>query len=87
MKRLLVAIGLVLAGMSASASAQEVVREADKVVYKKKTVIDFSDVTLEGELKKPEGALMLHRGKTRFDSLIKLRADFQQELQKSVEQL
>ena len=60
---------------------------SDKVVYKKKTVIDFNDVTLEGELTKPEGSYVLNRKKTKFSSLIKLRDNFLPELQKSVDNL
>jgi len=64
-----------------------VVQEADKTVYKKKTVIDFNDVTLEGELTKPEGSYLLNKKRTRFGSLINLRNDFLPELQKSVDNL
>ncbi len=80
------ALTLLLAGSTAFA-ADKVVQEGDKTVYKKKTVIDFSDVTLEGELTKPEGSYMLNRGKTKFNSLIKLRSDFNPELQRSTDQL
>ncbi len=72
------------------AFAQEddkVVREPDKTVYKKKTVIDFNDVTLEGDLTKPEGSYILNRRATKFGSLIKLRDNFNPELQKSVDNL
>jgi len=80
---------LLLAGAPAAAAprSETIVQEADKTVFKKKTVIDFSDVTLEGELTKPEGSYMLNRGKTKFNSLIKLRSDFNPELQRSVDQL
>ena len=64
-----------------------VIQEADKVVVRKRTVIDFSDVTVEGELTKPEGSYLLNRNKTRFQSLIKLRKDFNPELQKSADNL
>lgn len=70
-----------------AAQAQNVVREADRTVFKKKTVIDFSDVTLEGELTKPEGVYGLSKTSTKFNSLIKPRANFNPELQKSVDQL
>ena len=65
----------------------KVIQEADKVVVRKRTVIDFSDVTVEGELTKPEGSYLLNRNKTRFQSLIKLRKDFNPELQKSADNL
>ena len=64
-----------------------VVQEADKVVVRKRTVIDFNDVTVEGELTKPEGSYLLNRNKTRFQSLIRLRDNFNPELQKSADNL
>ncbi|MBI5495263.1 MAG: hypothetical protein HY904_09540 [Deltaproteobacteria bacterium] len=65
--------------------AQE--QESDKVVYKKKTVIDFSDVTIEGELVKPEGSYIVNRKKTKFRNLIKIRGHFRPELSRSVDAL
>ena len=59
----------------------------DKVVVRKRTVIDFNDVTVEGELTKPEGSYLLNRNKTRFQSLIRLRDNFNPELQKSADNL
>jgi len=76
-----------LAGSGAWAAESKVIQEADKTVFKKKTVIDFNDVTLEGELTKPEGSYLLNRKKTKFGNLIKLRNDFLPELQKSVDNL
>jgi hypothetical protein len=64
-----------------------VVQEADKIVIRKRTVIDFNDVTVEGELTKPEGSYLLNRNKTRFQSLIRLRDNFNPELQKSADNL
>jgi hypothetical protein len=87
MKRFVLA--LVLLGTSGVAQAQQdtVIHEADKTIFKKKTVIDFSDVTLEGELTKPEGSYLVNRKRAKFSSLIKMRADFLPELQKSVDNL
>jgi len=78
---------LAFLAMSARAEAGDVVRGSDKVVYKQRTSIDFSDVSIDGELTKPEGQYGLSRTKTKFNSLIKLRQHFNPELQKSVEQL
>jgi len=73
---------------STVALAQDnVIHEADKTVFKKKTVIDFNDVTLEGDLTKPEGSYILNRRKTRFGSLIKLRDNFNDELRRSSDNL
>jgi hypothetical protein len=80
-----------LADEKAAESAQKpgvkVIREPDKVVIRKRTVIDFNDVTVEGELVKPEGSYVLDRSRTRFPSLIRLRDDFNPELQKSADNL
>lgn len=74
--------------LSSAAFAQDsVVREADKTVYKSKTVIDFSDVTIQGELTKPEGSYLLNRKKTKFTTLLKLRMDFLPELFNSTDNL
>jgi hypothetical protein len=87
---------LILTLLAAPAIAQDkaeetkgpkVVREADKIVVRKRTVIDFNDVTVEGELTKPEGSYLLNRNKTRFQSLIRLRDNFNPELQKSADNL
>ncbi len=83
---------LLLTILASPAFAQEkkgakVVQEPDKVVVRKRTVIDFNDVTVEGELTKPEGSYLLNRNKTRFQSLIRLRDNFNPELQKSADNL
>lgn len=71
----------------AKAPGPRIVREPDKVVVRKRTVIDFNDVTVEGELLRPEGSYLLDRRRTRFPSLLKLRDDFNPELQKSADNL
>ena len=86
--RLWIAAGFVAFSLVAGrAEAQNVVRGEDQTVFKKKTTIDFSDVTLDGEMTKPEGQYGLARSKTKFKSLIQLRTNFTPELQKSVDQL
>ena len=83
---------ILIALVSLAAAAEEkrgvkVVQEADKVVVRKRTVIDFNDVTVEGELTKPEGSYVLNRNPTRFPSLIRMRDNFNPELQKSADNL
>lgn len=75
-----------IAGGSAFAE-DKVVRESDKTVFRKKTVIDFTDVAIDGELTKPEGSYSVSKKKTTFKTLIKLRDNFNPELQKSVDNL
>jgi hypothetical protein len=71
----------------AQETEKKIIQEADKVVVRKRTVIDFNDVTVEGELTKPEGSYLMNRNRTRFQSLIRLRDNFNPELQKSADNL
>lgn len=87
-----VVMGLWVAPAAALAQEQskdtvKVIQEEDRTVFRKKTVIDFTDVAVEGELTKPEGSYVLHRKKSDFQSLIKVRENFDPELQKSVDNL
>jgi hypothetical protein len=82
----LAAWSLVWAGTPALAE-EKVIHEADKTIVRKKTVIDFTDVAVEGDLTKPEGSYVLDRNKTRFQSLVKVRDNFVPELQKSADNL
>ena len=87
MAKLWMALVLTILFTTASVFAQEVKTEADKVSYKKRTVIDFSDVTIEGDLTKPEGSYLVNRKKTRFRNLIEVRAHFRPELNRAVNAL
>jgi len=72
--------------LSVSARAEEkVIQEADKVLVRKKTIVDFSGVNVEGDLTKPDGSYVLDRRKSGFPSRIKIRASFAPELQKSAD--
>ena len=63
------------------------VAEEPKAVYKKKTEIEFEGLELEGELVKPQGALVLERKKANFNPLIKLRKDFTLEISESTKNI
>ncbi|MBN1335251.1 MAG: hypothetical protein JXB39_04775 [Deltaproteobacteria bacterium] len=58
-----------------------------KIVYKAKTEIDFEAVEVAGELVKPQGALLLDRKRASFNPLIKLRPDFNAEMDASVDEI
>ena len=68
-------------------AAQETDEEGRLIKYREKTVIDFEDVMLEGQIKKPSGSFLMDRSKTKFNSLINLKQDFNKELVKSVDLL
>ena len=61
--------------------------EEPKVIYKSRTEIDFDGVEVDGELVKPQGALLLDRKRANFNPLIKLRKDFDDEMDKSVDEV
>ena len=87
MRRLLLVTAALALAVPALAQETTYVQESDKTVYNKKTVIDFSDVNIEGELTKPEGSYVKNRKKTRFRNLIELRGNFRPELSRSVSKL
>jgi hypothetical protein len=80
-------IAALFAAPAAFAQEDTVIEEGDKVVFQKKTMIDFSDVNIDGELTKPEGSYITNRKKTRFRNLIELRGNFRPELSRSVSAL
>tara|TARA_Y100001938_G_C7882151_1_gene325525 strand:+ start:210 stop:449 length:240 start_codon:yes stop_codon:yes gene_type:complete len=62
-------------------------KEEPKVVYKERTEIDFESVEVSGELVRPQGSLVLERKRAQFNSMIPLRTDFDDEMEKSVEEI
>jgi len=70
-------------------ASDDVERDADgnRVVYKNKTEIDFDDLEIEGVLQKPQSALVLERKKAQFNPLIQLRANFNPEIEQSVDEI
>ena len=87
MKRFTAVIAFLSLAATGALAEDKVVREADKTVFRKKTTIDFTDVAIDGELTKPEGSYSVSKKKTTFKTLIKVRDNFNPELQKSVENL
>ena len=73
--------------MSSDAKATEPEREDVKVVFKKKTSIDFSDVNIKGELVKPTGSYIGIRKQIGFGNFIKVRANFRDKLSDSADNI
>lgn len=71
--------------LSSSSFAND--KEEPKIIYKQKTEIDFEGVEIEGELVKPQGALLLDRKRAQFNSMIKLRTDFDDLMDESVDEI
>ena len=66
--------------------AQET-EEQPIVKYQKETVIDFEGIELEGELVRPQGNLILERKRAVFNPLIKLRQNFDTEMEQSIKEI
>jgi hypothetical protein len=85
---------LALALLAASSALAEepavqapAVQAPDRTVYQKRTVIDFGEVAVEGELSRPEGSYSVARRRTTFKTLVKVRDTLAPELQRSAENL
>jgi hypothetical protein len=65
------------------ASAQEKSGAQPKVEYEKKTVINFEDDTIEGDLKRPDGEYVEARQKVEHSNLIKIREDWREKVMQS----
>jgi hypothetical protein len=61
--------------------------DAPQVTYKKKTVYDFDDDLVEGELQRPDGEYIDTRRKAKHSTLIKIRENFIPEMLKSAEDI
>jgi hypothetical protein len=60
---------------------------APEVKYKKKTVYDFEDDVVEGELQRPDGMMIGVTRTAKHSSLIKVRENFIPEMLKSAEDI
>lgn len=81
---LLIAAVLVLAP---AALAQGKPGGAENVKYERKTVINFEDDTIEGDLTKPDGEYVEARKRVRHSNLIKIREQFREKVLQSVGEL
>jgi hypothetical protein len=80
--------GLALMGASDVAMAQVKGPAAGgDVTYKSKTVYDFDDDVVEGDLVRPDGEFVDSRKAAKHSSLIKIRENFIPEMLKSAEDI
>ncbi len=70
-------VSLLLLLAPAAAAAAE---PAPKVEYEKKTVINFEDDTIEGDLKRPDGEYVEARRKVDHSNLIKIREEWRDKV-------
>lgn len=80
-----VAAFLFLSLSAATAFADDT--EEPTVRYKKKTEIDFDDVSIDGALKRPHGSYLLEKRQSNFNPLIRLKENFNKEIHDSVQEI
>jgi hypothetical protein len=84
----LVAAAVLIASTAGSVLAQKAAAPAGgDVTYKSKTVYDFDDDTVEGDLVRPDGEFVDTRKGAKHSSLIKIRENFIPEMIKSAEDI
>ncbi|MBW2731976.1 MAG: adventurous gliding motility protein CglF [Deltaproteobacteria bacterium] len=85
MRRILASV--VFASFLMAGGAPALAQKGPQVEYKKKTVYDFDDDLVEGELQRPDGEYIDTRNKAKHSSLIKIRENFIPEMLKSAEDI
>ena len=78
---------LVLFMLSGVVYADDTKEEEPKGIYKERTEIDFEGVEVAGELVKPQGSLVLDRKRAQFNSMVKLRTNFDDEIDYSIDEI
>ena len=86
-KIVLVIIFLFLPLQSFAKPKIKVIKGKDRIIYKKNTIINFNERTVDGELIKPKGGFIQSRGRAKFNSLIKYRKDFVDKMIKQAKKL
>jgi hypothetical protein len=76
-----------LVGSSVAFAQAKPAAGGDNVQYKSKTVYDFDDDTVEGDLVRPDGDFVDSRKGAKHSSLIKIRENFIPEMIKSAEDI
>ncbi len=82
MENRIVFVGLLLAIFCSSTFAAP--KKSPRVVYPKKTEIDFEGIRIEGEVRNPGEFYFQHREEEKFDSLVKRRKNFHQQMLRDV---
>ena len=74
-------VALLILGLPLLAGAQSKKdAPAPKVEYEKKTVINFEDDTIQGDLTRPDGEYVEARKKVQHSNLIKIREDWREKV-------
>jgi hypothetical protein len=66
-----------------AASAQEKKSPEPRVEYEKKTVINFDDDTIQGDLTRPDGEYVEARKRVNHSNLIKIREEWREKVKQA----
>ena len=80
-------LGTAFAQQKPAAKGGAAPADGENTTYKAKTVYDFEDDTVEGDLQRPDGELVDSMRKVKHSSLIEIRKDFIPEMLKSLEDI
>jgi len=80
-------LALVLLAAPGAAVAQEADKPAPRVEYEKKTVINFEDDTIEGDLKRPDGEYVEARRRVSHSNLIQIRENWREKVMQASDEL
>jgi hypothetical protein len=70
-----------------AANAQEKKQPEPRVEYEKKTVINFDDDTIQGDLTRPDGEYVEARKRVNHSNLIKIREDWREKVKQAAADL
>ncbi len=88
---LLAALVLPLAALgqdkAASSEAKLETKSETKVEYEKKTVINFDDDTIQGDLTRPDGEYVEARKRVNHSNLIKIREEWRDKVKQAAAEM
>lgn len=80
-------LGIVLTIAALLLAAPALAQEDDSVIYKKKTVYNFEDDTITGDLTRPDQEFLTGRKLAHHKSLIRIREHFREKVLQSAKDL
>jgi hypothetical protein len=87
MRAWIVFVLLLAAPGVAVAQSQAAEKPAPRVEYEKKTVINFEDDTIEGDLKRPDGEYVEARRRVSHSNLIQIRENWRDKVMQASDEL
>ncbi len=78
MRKLLAVMGMILPLLGSAADKKGDAQP--RIEYEKKTVINFEDDTIEGDLKRPDGEYVEARQKVDHSNLIRIREEWRDKV-------